>query len=222
MKKFALLALSTGLLATVAVPAYAQGTVNTKARQKATFYNAPREIQIIDERPMVRDFREAPQHAQSIELPPGPGEHRGMYGGGGGALPDEGGVIPSGGIPIGGNGGDPGYRTPIETSPVGLDKADLNHRPSNIPAAGLGPKGPLPGGFTTGVHGRVSAPNYPQGLVAGPAQSGGRRPMVQAPKGPQTASYTPTGAGYGNSVGTGSGKGGANSSVRGVLLNKLK
>jgi hypothetical protein len=220
MNKLALLALSTGLLATVAVPAYAQGTVNTKARQKATFYNAPREIQIIDERPMVRDFREAPQRSQSIELPPGPGEHRGMYGGGGGALPDEGGVIPSGGIPIGGN-GDPGYRTPVETGPVGLDKADLNHRPSNIPAAGLGPKGPLPGGFTTGVHGRVSAPNYPQGLSAGPAQSGARRPMAQAAPGPQVSSYSP-GGGYGNSVGTGSSKGGATSNVRGVLLNKLK
>ncbi len=46
--------------------------INTKSLEKATFYNAPREIQIIDDRPVVRDFREAPTQDQGIELPPGP------------------------------------------------------------------------------------------------------------------------------------------------------
>jgi hypothetical protein len=39
-----------------------------------TWYSAPREMQIIDERPAVRDFREAPTPPKPIALPPGPGE----------------------------------------------------------------------------------------------------------------------------------------------------
>lgn len=41
------------------------------ARQKAEFYSAPRRIQIIDERPVVSDFREAPSPT-TIQLPPPP------------------------------------------------------------------------------------------------------------------------------------------------------
>jgi hypothetical protein len=220
MNKVAVIAVTLGVLTgLMAAPAQAQQqqTINQKARQKASWYNSPREIQIIDERPMVRDFREAPQTPQSIALPPGPGAAKpGQYGGGAGAMPEGGDVIPSGGMPIGGQ-GDPGYRTPIETSPVGLDKADLNHRPSNIPAAGLGPKGPLPGGFSTGIHGRVSPPNYAQGQSAGPALAGNRSgPAVKAPV---VNSYT-AGGGYGQSVGTGGGAGGANISLTGKLLKK--
>src|SRR5438552_9013189 len=104
MNKIGLVALTIGLLTVCTIaPAQAQ-QVNTKAKSQAKWFNAPREIQIIDERPMVRDFREAPSAPQSINLPPGPGEHRGEFGGGGGALPDEGGVLPSGGMPIGGGG----------------------------------------------------------------------------------------------------------------------
>jgi hypothetical protein len=222
MNKLGLLALGSGILAALmAAPADAQ-TINQKARQKASWYNTPREIQIIDERPVVRDFREAPQTPQSISLPPGPGEHRGMYGGGGGAMPDESSVLPSGGMPIGGGAGDPGYRLPNDTNPVPLDHGDLAHRPSNIPAGGIGPKGPLPpGGYTTGVHGTVAAPRYPNGLPAGPALSGGpaRGPMAVAKP---VATYNPSVNSYGPSVGTGSGGGGASTDVRGKLLRNVK
>ena len=221
MNKFGLLALSSGILAAlIAAPADAQ-TINQKARQKASWYNTPREIQIIDERPVVRDFREAPSNPQSSQLPPGPGEHRGMYGGGGGAMPDEASVIPSGGMPIGGGAGDPGYRLPNDTNPVPLDHGDLAHRPSNIPSGGIGPKVPLPGGFTTGVGGRVAAPKYPNGMPAGPALSGpGYRGPVAAAK--PVATYYPSVNSYGPSVGTGSGAGGASTNVRGKLLNNIK
>ncbi|MGH7192861.1 MAG: hypothetical protein ACREJM_04905 [Candidatus Saccharimonadales bacterium] len=221
MNKIGFLALSSGLLAAlIAAPSDAQ-TINQKARQKASWYNTPREIQIIDERPVVRDFREAPTNPQSIQLPPGPGEHRGMYGGGGGAMPDAASVIPAGGMPIGGDAGDHGYRLPNDTNPVPLDHGDLAHRPSNIPAGGIGQKGPLPGGFTTGIHGKVSAPNYPQGLAAGPAPSGPHRSGPMAAAKP-VATYNPSVNSYGPSVGTGSGAGGASTNVRGKLLNLVK
>lgn len=38
-------------------------TVSTSSKKKASYYSAPREIQIVDERPAVRDFREAPKVA---------------------------------------------------------------------------------------------------------------------------------------------------------------
>ncbi|MGH7192862.1 MAG: hypothetical protein ACREJM_04910, partial [Candidatus Saccharimonadales bacterium] len=49
-------------------PAYAD-KINANAVEKSHWYNAPREIQIIDDQPVVRDFREAPQQQRSIELP---------------------------------------------------------------------------------------------------------------------------------------------------------
>jgi hypothetical protein len=218
MNRVAVVAVSLGVLTgLIGAPAQAQQTINQKARQKASWYNSPREIQIIDERPTVHDFREAPVAPQSIKLPPGPGAARaGDYGGGAGALPEGGDVIPAGGMPIGGQ-GDPGYRTPMESNSVPLDKGDFGHRASNIPAGGIGPKGPLPGGFTTGIHGRVSPPSYPQGKMAGPAQAGNRVPTA---KGPAVNSYSAPGGGYGQSVGTGGGAGGANISLIGKLLKK--
>ncbi len=39
---------------------------------KPVFYAAPGKMQIMDERPLITDFREAPQSPPSIQLPPGP------------------------------------------------------------------------------------------------------------------------------------------------------
>src|SRR5438552_10740787 len=81
------LAMTLGIMvsAVVAHPADAQ-TVNPKATGHARWYNAPHEIQIIDDRPVVRDFREAPQAPAGIQLPPGPNSGPGFSGGGAGAM----------------------------------------------------------------------------------------------------------------------------------------
>jgi hypothetical protein len=47
--------------------------IQKDALQKANWHTAPREFQIIDDRPIIKDFREAPQKADNtIELPIGP------------------------------------------------------------------------------------------------------------------------------------------------------
>lgn len=43
-------------------------TVSTSSKKKASYFNAPREIQIVDERPTVRDFRETPKVQQQLAL----------------------------------------------------------------------------------------------------------------------------------------------------------
>lgn len=223
MSKFALLAMTLGMVAAVAVaPADAQNAVNAKAREKVRWYNAPREIQIIDDRPVVKDFREAPSAPQSIQLPPGPGAYGGVGGGGGGAMGgDDGGVLPAGGMPMGGGG--PGYRTDSPSGPVGLPKADFGHQASNIPARGLGPRGPLPGGQTTNrLAGRMMPWSPGQGVNpnVGRSAAGARRPVQAAA--PAAASYNP-GGGYGPSVGGGSyGGSGSSTSVSARLLKKIK
>lgn len=138
----------------IAVPANAQGMINEKARQKATFYNAPRQIQIIDERPLIHDFREAPQAPGMIQLPPGPGAYPGGAGGGaGGGQMSTGGALP--------------YRTP--SNPMGaLPKSGFGQF-SNIPARGMGPQNALPRGTSTGVH---AAP------AAATARPAANRPML--------------------------------------------
>jgi hypothetical protein len=229
MNKLLFMALGIGIIlpATVTAAQAQQNatTVNPKARSKAVWYNSPREIQIIDERPVVRDFREAPQTPAPIQLPPGPGSHPGAYGGGGGAMGDDGSAtLPGGGLPMGGgNGGEPGYRTPDQINPnaVPLDKVGFNRNPSNIPAAGMGPKGPLPGGFTTGIYGKVAAPKYPNGLPASPLLGKHTAPSTApAAKATPVYSYNP-GNSYGNGVGTSSGNGGASTAVTGKLMNRL-
>jgi hypothetical protein len=222
--KVGLLAMTLGLMvaSVVATPANAQannGQVNPKARQKATWYVAPHEIQIIDDRPVIKDFREAPAAPQNIQLPPGPQAGAGFSGGGGGAMGDDGGTMPNNQA-AGPSGGQPAYRTDSPGGPLGLPKADFGHQASNIPARGMGPKGPLPGGFTTGVHAKMGAPIAPSGPPAMAANRvAGHSPgAMPAPK--PIASY---GGGYGPSVGGGSGGGMSTSSdVRGKLLRGVK
>jgi hypothetical protein len=225
MTKLGLLACSLGVLAVAALaaPADAQ-TINPKARQKTTWYNAPREIQIIDERPVIKDFREAPAAAQGIQLPPGPQAGGGFGGGGGGALGDDGGgTIPAGGIPIGGAPGQQGYRNETPGGPLGLPKADFGHRPSNIPAGGLGPKGPLPGGYTTNrLAGQLKPWSPGQGVNPNVGRPMGRQAAAPTQYAAPAATYNP-GGGYGPSVGGGSyGGGGSSTSVSARLLKKVK
>lgn len=203
---------------TSVAPVWAQGTVQKNATEKSTWHVAPREIQIIDDRPIIRDFREAPAIPQQIQLPPGPVGFGGPGGGnGGGALAGgPGSTIPAGGMPLGGN---QGYRTPSE--PMGaLPKSGFG-RGSNIPAGGMAPKGVLPSGFSTnGLNGKMLNQNKASGAGAG-APRGMSQPTGRSNGNysgpPVAASY----GGYGN--GTGSGAGSASrteSMVRGSLLRK--
>ncbi|MGH9552695.1 MAG: hypothetical protein ACRD3W_25170 [Terriglobales bacterium] len=216
-------AVSGAYALTLANPSYAQGgpgagRVNKQALEKADFYHAPRQIDIVDDRPVVRDFREAPQQPQSIELPPAPqgwggsGYSPGGPGLGGGP----GGTIPAGGMPLGGN---QGYRTPGGGS-LPLPKSGFGG--SNIPARGMGPAGALPTGDSTNrLMGKMLNPGVAKGMGAGPAR--GMQPTAGRTNGnyggPPVATYS---GGYGN--GTGSGYGGSASRtdamVRGSLLHK--
>jgi hypothetical protein len=75
-----------GFIAALAVtsPANAQGVVQKNAMEKAHFYQSQREIQIVDDRPVIKDFRQAPAAEDLVALPPPPPGWNG--GSGAGAL----------------------------------------------------------------------------------------------------------------------------------------
>jgi len=205
-----------GLAVVVTLPTAAQAQ-NRSIRQDAMeragrggdqFYHNPREFQIIDERPTIRDFREAPSAASSIELPPAPGAAAS------GARSAGGNALPTGGMPL----GDPsrqGYRS-TPSGLTALPKSGFGG--TNIPARGLGPRGALPG-VTQGVVGKMMSQN--KGVGAG-ARSG-MSPSVGRSAGnysaPRAASY---GGGYGTGGGTATGGSSSRteSMVRGTLLKK--
>lgn len=173
--------------------AFAQGaTVNNNALERSRWYTAPREIHVLDERPVVRDFREAPVRPGQTAIPPGPGA---IGGPGAGGIGDVGGgtginpTIPAGGLPIPGGTG-PGYRS----DPTGMSTLPQSgFGGTNIPARGMGPRGILPG-VSTGVVGKIMNQNNhikqssapAKGLSAKGASGGGK------------ASGPPTIASYGN------------------------
>jgi hypothetical protein len=206
-----------GGLLILALPGSAQGTrINKNALEKTKFYEAPRELQIIDDRPVVRDFREAPQDAGSIEIPPGPAGSGGGYGGSGsGALGGgPGSSIPAGGLQLGGP--NQGYRN----APAGIGSLPKSgFGGSNIPARGMGPRNLLPSGSSNNqLMGKMMTPppsqpavGRPQGMSPTPARTNGNY------NGPAVSTYS---GGYGQ--GSGSGYGGSasrtDSSVRGHLL----
>ena len=208
---------------TLASPANAQKAqgpgINSKALEKTTFYNAPREIQIIDDRPVVRDFREAPQNPQGIDLPPGPGAGGGNPGGGGaGALDGGGGPanIPAGGLHIPGVGTDPGYRTP-PGSTVPIPKSGFG-RDTNIPARGMGPREALPDGTNTNrLMGKMLNPSTVRGMAAGP---GYHMAPTTAKANP---GYSPPAAQTygGNYASSGSGSGGSGSVTQSFVKGSL-
>lgn len=222
MKFIKLATWSLGVLAAASLmpAAEAQQMIDQKARQKASWFNAPREIQIIDERPVVRDFREAPSSPSMMQLPPGPQGFGGAGGGGGaGAMGDGGGspVLPAGGMQLG-NGG-PGYRNaPAGAGGLPLDHAGFGNH-TNIPARGMAPRGILPNGTTTGVHGSMMTPtarSAPSGAGAGNRGTA----AAAAPRGPAAASYG--GPSYTSAPAYSGGGSSSSTNVRGVLLNRLK
>lgn len=223
VKTMSLIVAATASVAVCAAPSMAQGfKIDQRKLDKTTFYSAPRQMQILDERPIIKDFREAPAAQQQIELPPGPQGYGGGGGGGAGAL--------QGGGPGGGAGGAPmqmgGPVVQPRTSNGMVPSAGALPRsgfgPSNIPARGILPKGPLADGTNTNrLMGKMMTPPKAQGASAGPARGMAptKGPTNGNYSGPAVSSYS---GGYGN--GSGAGFGGASSrtdtSVRGSLLRK--
>ncbi len=193
--------------------------MSTKALEKARFYNAPRQIDILDDRPVIRDFREAPTAPGQIGLPNGPGANRG--GAGAGGVGDLGGgsgantTIPGGGLPLQGGSG-PAYRT----APGGLGTLPQSgFGGTNIPARGLGPRGILPG-VNQSVVGKVmnQSKQVSQAAAANRAKALSVRGPSAGPTKPSAPSVNSYG-GYGNSP-TAYGSGNrTEQKVRGYLLN---
>lgn len=229
MNRVALLSLAAVAAATLCLsaPAEAQQRMRKVGSEKVRWYKHPPEYQIIDDRPVIKDFREAPASAPMIDLPPGPqGYGGGVRGGGAGSMPGDegGGTLPAGGMPLGG-GSEPGYRTDNPMmGPSALPKADFGHAQTNIPARGMGPRGPLPGGYTTN---RLAGKLMPIAQQPVPNMLGNNngmgRPatsMRARPAAPVAASY---GGGYGAPSGGASyGGNGASTSVRATLLKQVK
>ena len=220
LKTISLSSLALGLvLGVLATPAMAQGQggprIQKNASEKSTWYTAPREFQILDDRPVIKDFREAPSAAGSIELPPGPQGGGGAVGGGAMGGGNGGGTLPAGGMALPGGGG-PGFRS----GPAGLSSLPKSGfgGPSNIPARGIHPGGLLPG-VTQGVVGKM------MNQQKAPGASGQSKGMSVAPARTVGNSNAPAAASYGGSYGSGSGtssgsSGRTESSVRGSLLRK--
>jgi hypothetical protein len=203
MNKFAMVAFGAGaaLLSSLS-PAYAD-RINVNTMEKARWYSAPREIQIIDEQPVVRDFREAPQQQRSIELPNGPAGNSGVIDG----------------MHIGGG---PGYRTPYSSGPVGLPKADFGHASSNIPASLMSPRKGLPNGTTARQMSTPMAAPKVAGRSGPMPPTAARTPAPARPAAPTSVmTYAPNGGNYGGSVGSGGGTY-TKTGVRGSLLSKVK
>jgi len=169
--------------------------VNRKAIEHTTWHTAPREFQIVDDSPIIRDFREAPQNPGQIAMPPGPSANPGGGHGEGALGPLGGGApsIPAGGLPLqGGNG--PGYRTNPSSIPnLGTLPNARGFGGSNIPARGMGPRGLLPNGSSQNVIGKLMAQKKPVPVAnaAAPARAlsaPAAKPMA-APAAPAVASY---------------------------------
>ena len=186
----ALLALSCSL-AQMAVPAHAQ-RIDGKAKERARWYNAPHEVQIIDDRPMIKDFREAPEAPQYIELPPPPPGTAGMRTGGAGAL----------------------------SNSAALPRADYGHQSSNIgrPIALNLPSGTSSGGNAARAE-AARAEMATRARLRQSAQPSLARPVASAPSVP-VYSYNP-GSNYGTGGTTGA-RGGASADVVGRLLTKIR
>ncbi len=204
MSKFLMVIVVTGVAFLLATPwAEAQqlqmgkGTTQKLGAEGDQFYKSRRQIQIIDERPIVHDFRTAPEAPSTIELPPAPA------GFSGGANVSGGDALPAGGIPVGGR--NQGFRS---ASTQLLPNASFG-RNSNM-GSYHAPAKAVPGSFTSGVMGRMASKT-----VSGKAT--GLTPAAGRAAGPRTASY---GDVYG--AGSGSSSGGSSMreehNVRGTLL----
>ena len=218
VKTMSLIVAAGATVALCAAPSLAQGfKIDQRKLDKTTFYSAPRQMQILDERPIIKDFREAPQAQQQIESPPypcGPGGAGALQGGGPGGGPN-GGPLQMGGPVV-----QPRTSNGMMPNMGSLPKTGFGQ--SNIPARGMGPKGPLADATSTNrLMGKMMTPPKSQGASAGPARgmAPSRGQTNGNYNGPAVSSYS---GGYGN--GSGAGFGGSASrtdtSVRGSLLKK--
>ncbi|CAN5357215.1 hypothetical protein BH11CYA1_BH11CYA1_24310 [soil metagenome] len=91
--------------------------------QQAGWYKSNAQIQIVDDGPVVHDYRTAPHEDQAYQIPVGPAGTSGR--------------IPEGGIPLG-NGGPQMMRM----APNALPQSGFG---TNMPARGMGPARALPG-----------------------------------------------------------------------------
>jgi hypothetical protein len=85
-------------LCAAGAPAMAE-TIVIDAQENVGWYSAPRQMQILDDRPLVREFRQAPQRPQTVEI-------SSNYGSGSGAGSVDRttcGTIPRGGLHLSGN-----------------------------------------------------------------------------------------------------------------------
>lgn len=214
--------LGLSVLITVASPAQAQQSMlKANARQKSEFYNAPRRIHIVDERPIISDFREAPQAPSMVQLPPPPQGFAGMGGGqGGGFIPGQGGdTTPA--MQLAAGPGIAPYRTPSSNGMIPLDRVGFG-RYSNIPARGMGPRVALQNGSTTGVHAQMmpiakSAPNPlsngNRAIAANPANFA-RPQQLASYNGNYTQAQGATNTAVSGTL--------VNTAVRGHMISKLK
>jgi len=212
MKKILIVGLLAGLAALVLVaPAQAQ-RIKKDSLEKTRWYSAPREFQIIDDRPIIRDFREAPQEAGTIELPPGPQASGGGGGGGGAMGGTPGSSLPSGGLQLGGP--NQGFRS----APAGLGSLPKSgFGGTNIPAKGFAPKGLQQGNSTNRLMGQMKPQQgqgggAPRGMSApspGPSSGNSSAPAVQSYSG---------GYGSGSGAATGGSASRTDTMVRGTLL----
>ncbi|MBU6451995.1 MAG: hypothetical protein KGS72_09480 [Cyanobacteria bacterium REEB67] len=184
-------------LSTFTSAARAQGSVNVKKGQlqQTGWYKSNMQVQIVDDGPIVHDYRTAPAKDPGYQIPIGPA----------GA---DNGRIPEGGIPLGGDG-----PRQMRLAPNTLPQSGFGG--SNIPARGMGPATALPGTKMGGLGNQYAQQQKSStGVSARPI---GRPQTVSQSAGP--ASY---GSGYGGPSGVsygGAGSGGSSSAnVSGKLL----
>lgn len=179
-----------------------------KSLEKVRWFNAPRQIDIIDDRPIVHDHRTGPEAAESFDIPIVPLPMQVAQAGGNSP-------IPAGGIQVAGGGLPYRTNTPMLGGLPTLPKVAYD---SNIPAHGLAKHLNLPGATTTN---RLAGKMMPK---SNPAQSQ-RRPgdlIAHLPIG----NSSPAVWVYDKSTGHGSAAGGATTSAtvhaelrRGALLS---
>lgn len=179
-----------------------------KSLEKVRWFNAPRQIDIIDDRPIVHDHRTGPEAAESFDIPIAPIPMQVAQAGGNSSIPAGGIQVPGGGLP---------YRTntPLLGGLPTLPKVAFD---SNIPAHGLAQHSNLPGGTTTN---RLAGKMLPKSNPSQPQ----RRPGDLIAHAPNTNSLPAVWV-YDKSTGHGSASGGATTSAtvhaelrRGALLS---
>jgi hypothetical protein len=151
--------------------------------QQAGWYKSNAQIQIVDDGPVVHDYRTAPHEDQAYQIPIGPAGTSGR--------------IPEGGIPLG-NGGPQMMRM----APNSLPQSGFG---TNMPARGMGPARALPGtemgqlGKQYAAEQRRSAQNNvsarPIGLGRGNSAAAAPNRMASSPAS-YGAAYHGSGGGY--------------------------